>query len=85
MKLPPQLVATGEEEIVANPFAVEALSSGLQAQPEIEKYVDYTASALQQSLDDGKRVVLFFHALYLENLIKVSKINATRYLPTPLY
>jgi len=62
MKLPPQLVATGEEEIVANPFAMEALSSGLQIQPEIEKYVDYTASALQQSLDDGKRVVLFFHA-----------------------
>ncbi len=62
MKLPPQLAATGQEEIVANPFAVEALSSGLQMQSEPEVYVDYSDSALQQSLADGKKVVLFFHA-----------------------
>ncbi len=63
MKLPPQLIVTGQEETIANPFDIEALSSGLQAQPkEAEVYIDYTASILEQSLADGKKVVLFFHA-----------------------
>ena len=62
MKLPPATITEEEEEIVANPFAIESVSSGLEAKNDLALYSDYSASALQQSLDDGKKVVLFFHA-----------------------
>ncbi len=62
MKLPTTATAQEEEEIVANPFAIEALSSGLEVKSTAALYSDYSESAVQKSLDDGNKVILFFHA-----------------------